>query len=69
MNINYPATLIKLRAILNLSQTSLAELLDVSFASVNRWENGKCEPTIIVKEKIRLLCEEKNIKMEVKHED
>lgn len=66
MNIDYPATLIKLRAILNLSQSSLAELLNVSFASVNRWENGKYEPTKLVKEKIRLICQEKNIQMEVK---
>lgn len=36
MKIDYPATIIKLRAILNLSQTALAELLGVSFTSVNR---------------------------------
>jgi len=65
MNINYPATIIKVRAKLNLSQAELAEMLDVSFASVNRWENGKYEPTRLVKEKIRLICEENNIQMEV----
>lgn len=64
MNIDYPATIIKVRAKLNLSQTELAEMLDVSFASVNRWENGKYEPTRLVKEKIRLICEENNIQME-----
>ncbi len=62
MNIDYPATIIKLRAILNLSQAALAELLGVSFTSVNRWENGKYHPTKVAKEKIRLICEEKNIK-------
>lgn len=62
MNIDYPATIIKLRAILNLSQAALAELLGVSFTSVNRWENGKYQPTKVAKEKIRLICEEKNIK-------
>lgn len=65
MNIDYPATIIKLRAILNLSQAALAELLGVSFTSVNRWENGKYEPTRLIKEKIRLLCEQNNILMEV----
>lgn len=65
MNIDYPATIIKLRAILNLSQSALAELLGVSFTSVNRWENGKYEPTKLVKKKIELLCRENNIQMEV----
>ena len=65
MNIDYPATIIKLRAILNLSQAALAELLGVSFTSVNRWENGKYEPTKLVKKKIELLCIENNIQMEV----
>lgn len=65
MKIDYPATIIKLRAILNLSQAALAELLGVSFTSVNRWENSKYEPTRLVKEKIRLICEQKNIQMEV----
>ena len=65
MKIDYPATIIKVRATLNLSQAELAEKLDVSFASVNRWENGKYEPTRLVKEKIRLICEQNNIQMEV----
>lgn len=66
MNIDYSATIIKLRAILDLSQAALAELLGVSFTSVNRWENGKYEPTRLVKEKIRLICEQNDIQMEVK---
>ena len=45
--------------------SGLAELLGVSFTSVNRWENGKYEPTRLVKEKIRLICEQNNIQMEV----
>ena len=32
-------------ATLNLSQTELAEKLNVSFTTVSRWENGKVEPT------------------------
>lgn len=64
MKIDYPATIIKVRATLNLSQVELAEMLDVSFASVNRWENGKYEPTRLVKEKIRLICEQNSIQME-----
>ena len=34
-----------LRARLGLTQTNLAETLGVSFATVNRWENGKTKPS------------------------
>lgn len=30
---------------LNLSQSELAEALNVSFATINRWENNKVEPS------------------------
>lgn len=56
MNIDYTAALLRIRAELNLSQTELAEMLGVSFTSVNRWENGKYQPTKVAKEKIRLIC-------------
>lgn len=55
----------QLRNKLIITQTELAELLGVSFASINRWENGKYEPTRLVKEKIRLICEQNNIQMGV----
>ncbi len=35
-----------------LTQTDLAELLGVSFTTVNRWENGKFEPTMKMKKKL-----------------
>lgn len=50
-----------LREKLLLSQTELANLLDVSFASVNRWENGHNAPTIKVKRQIKELCIQNNI--------
>lgn len=53
-----------LRIKLVLSQQEFAELLGVSFTSVNRWENGKHEPTIKVKRKILQLCKENKIKYE-----
>lgn len=43
----------ELRKRMLVSQSELAEILDVSFASVNRWENGQHEPTIKVKRKLR----------------
>jgi SNF2 family DNA or RNA helicase len=42
---NYPEQIKKLRADLSLTQQSLAEKLGVSFATVNRWENGQTKPS------------------------
>ena len=68
MKYNYPKALKRLRAKLDLSQEDLAKILNVSFMSVNRWENGKHEPTIIIKEKLNDLFEENNIKLESEEE-
>lgn len=69
MKIDYPATILRLRATLNLSQIALAKLLGVSYTSINRWENGKYEPTRMVKERIKIVCENNNVKMkESSHE-
>lgn len=64
MKYNYPDAIIKLRVKLNLSQTELAKILEVSFSSINRWEKGKHSPTIIAKEKLRGLLKENNIELE-----
>lgn len=53
-----------LRNKLILTQTELADLLKVSFSSVNRWENGKHEPTTKIKRKIVELCEKNHISLE-----
>ena len=65
MKLDYASAIINLRIKLNLSQAALAEPLGVSFTSANRWENGKYEPTKLVKKKIEILCRENNIQMEV----
>jgi len=65
MKLDYAAAIMHLRVKLNLSQMGLADLLGVSYTSVNRWENGKYAPTKLVKKKIELLCKENNIPMEV----
>lgn len=54
----------ELREKLILSQAELAELLGVSFASVNRWEIGHHEPTIKSKRKIVVLCKKHKIKID-----
>jgi len=50
-----------------LTQTELADLLEVSFSSVNRWENGKYEPTIKVKRKLSELFKEYEIEKNSKY--
>ena len=63
---DYQRLVKKLREKLILSQQELAELLEVSFSSINRWETGKHEPTIKVKRKIVELCKQHNIDLEGK---
>ncbi len=55
----YLSAIRRLRAKLNISQTELAAILGVSFTSVNRWEKGHHQPTVIAKEKLKQLfkCE------------
>lgn len=49
------------RAKLNLSQKKLGELLNLSLATINRWENGRVQPSkkdLVVFEEF---CKENNI--------
>ena len=68
MEIDYSRSILKLRVKLNISQMKLAEMLGVSFASINRWEKGKFEPTILAKEKLKALFKKNEIDMEVKND-
>lgn len=63
MKIDYSKILIKLRARMNLSQEALAEMLNVSFATINRWENEQYEPTKRHIQQIIDLCEEAGVKV------
>ena len=63
---NYQIAVKRLREKLILSQTEMAELLGVSFASINRWETGKHEPTIKAKRKIMALCKKYKVCLEEK---
>jgi len=48
--------IIDLRKTLGMSQVIFAEKLGVSFATVNRWENGRHIPSPLAIEKIRSLA-------------
>ena len=60
----YAEAIKKLRNKMILSQMEFANLLGVSFASVNRWETGRYEPTIKVKRKLSPLFIKYNIEVE-----
>lgn len=66
MMIDYPKAILRLRAKLNISQEELAKILNVSLASVCRWEKGHHEPTLIAKIKLDDLFKENKIEVEVK---
>ena len=51
----------EIRSCLNISQSELAVKLGVSFATVNRWEKGHCEPSKIAMNAIKSLCNSNNI--------
>ena len=63
MEYDYQKLVMELRNKLVISQTELANMLGVSFASVNRWEKGHYEPTIKIKRKIIELCKKNNIEL------
>ena len=48
----------QIREHLNMSQTELAEQLNVSFATVNRWENGRAVPNKLAQTKLYEICKE-----------
>ena len=55
---DYPERIKRIRARLGLTQTQLAELLGVSFATVNRWENQQSQPSQLAWPRIERLVAE-----------
>lgn len=52
----YSEIIKEIRSCLNLNQSELADALGVSFATVNRWEKGRCKPSQIAVNAIKNLC-------------
>ncbi len=57
-------TIKKIRLTLKLSQEDLAHQLGVSFATINRWENGKSTPSRLAIGAIKEFCAKKGITYE-----
>jgi len=54
----------EVRLSLNMSQEMLARELDVSFATVNRWEKAHAEPGFKAKQKFEEFCKKNKVKAE-----
>lgn len=54
----------EVRGRLQLTQEQLAELLGVSFSTVNRWEKGYHEATFLIRRKFDDLCKKHGIKFD-----
>lgn len=51
----------KVREIKGYSQEQLARELNVSFATINRWENGKTEPSRLALTNFMEFCKQHNV--------
>lgn len=54
-----------IRSRLNMSQEQLAREIHVSFATINRWENGKNNPNMLAKKALYEFCKEKGVEEEI----
>jgi len=53
--------LLKVRATLMLTQVKLAEELDISFSTLNRWERGHYEPCFLARVRFDNYCKAKGV--------
>ncbi|MCR6546614.1 helix-turn-helix domain-containing protein [Dehalobacterium formicoaceticum] len=58
---DFPAKVKMIRTKLNMSQEDLARALNVSFATINRWENGKTHPNKLTMQVFISFCEQNGI--------
>ena len=63
-DMDYRKIVKQLREKMLLSQEEMAKKLGVSFATVNRWENGHHEPTFKERRKLRELCKKYHVDFE-----
>jgi putative transcriptional regulator len=54
---DYPSLVKEVRRQLSISQEDLARELGVSYATVNRWENGQAKPSKLARVQLEAFCE------------
>jgi len=50
-----------IRTELNITQEQLARELNISFSTINRWENGHTSPSKLAKMRLLEFCSRKNV--------
>jgi DNA-binding transcriptional regulator YiaG len=58
---DFPNAVKFVRSVTGMSQEALARALNVSFATINRWENGKTRPNQMAKSVFFDFCERNGI--------
>jgi transcriptional regulator with XRE-family HTH domain len=58
----------EVRTQLGLSQEEMAHALGVSFASINRWENGKTSPSKLARAQFEAFCRKMKTQGKLKRE-
>ena len=53
---DYPSLVREIRRQLTISQEDLARELGVSYATVNRWENGQAKPSRLARAQLDAFC-------------
>lgn len=53
---DYPVLVKEVRRQLSISQEDLARELGVSYATVNRWENGHAKPSKLARKQLDIFC-------------
>jgi putative transcriptional regulator len=66
---DFSNTVKHVRKKLNLSQKQLAECINVSFATINRWENKRVDPSNLAKKTFYEFCENSFIDLSEFYDD
>jgi DNA-binding transcriptional regulator YiaG len=66
---SFPDTVKQVRQSLNISQEELAHALDVSYVTINRWENGRSKPNRMAKTVFYTFCKKKGVTIQGESDD
>jgi transcriptional regulator with XRE-family HTH domain len=55
----------KIRATLNITQEQFARDLNISYTTLNRWENGRNVPSRLARMRIADYCKQKNVSPDI----
>lgn len=58
---NFSDTVKRMRQEMGMSQDALAQALNVSFATINRWENGKTHPNKLTEKVFFEYCQQQGL--------